>query len=232
MKNQVPIIPQTTEFIHGGLYYRSSKVPKGTLVIGCEHKKDSIAFLLSGTIKQIDGENTYTISAPYVLQTTKDSNRKAYAMTDVEYATVTQSNTKNLDEVEDEMYNQHSINKFVRDDFKAMLIGYNVTPKDVEEDMKTIDVVITESELYRLDISGISGYGVFLTKAIEKGHVIGEAMIGEKKTQLGRYVNHCPYPNCKYNEKLQLVSLYDIGPNVELTVNYRNTLDKIFIGEV
>lgn len=223
-------VPQTEEFIHAKMYYRSTKVPEGTLVIGCEHKKDSIAILLSGSIKQIDGDSEYTITAPFVIKTTKGSNRKAYAITDVEYTTITHTDSTELETIEDEMYNQISINKFVRDDFSNMLIGYGLTNDDVEKDMASREVVIINSELYRLDNSGIKGLGIFLNKNVIKDEVIGLAIVNNVKTELGRYVNHSPFPNCFYNESMELVALDNIGRGTELTVNYRRTLDKIFIG--
>lgn len=227
---QIQNVPQTTEFIHGNIYYRSTRVPAGMLVIGCGHKKDSVAILLSGSIKQIDGDNTYIIVAPSVVQTYAGSSRQAYAITDVEYATVTHTEIEDIIEIEDEMYTEKSINKTVRDDFNEMLLGYGLNDDDVAEDMDKFNTEVEVSSTYRIEESGIEGQGVFMSVDIEKGESIGVALIGDNKTMLGRYVNHSPFPNSYYNDNFELIAIDDIVKDVELTVNYRATLDKLLIG--
>ncbi|MBG9389330.1 SET domain-containing protein-lysine N-methyltransferase [Caenimonas aquaedulcis] len=80
-------------------------------------------------------------------------------------------------------------------------------------------------EHLRLAPSPIQGQGLFTDRAIESGEVIGPARIDGKRTWLGRYANHSPWPNTEFrlleNGDLEWVALEDIAPGAEILNNYR-----------
>lgn len=227
------IVPKIKEFIHGSMYYREATVPKGTLVVGCTHKKDGIAFLLKGSIKQIDGDKEYIITAPSVITTISGSQRYAYALEETIYSTVTSTESENIDNIEQEMYEEKSINTLVREDYNSMLLGYGLDDNLVKEDMEKHEVVKLESKYFQIEDSGISGKGLFTKKSIKAGTYIGDAISNGIKTTLGRYVNHSMYPNIYYNfneDKIGVYTLYDLEKGTELTSDYRIPLNNIFGG--
>jgi hypothetical protein len=85
---------------------------------------------------------------------------------------------------------------------------------------------------FSLRESPIHGLGVFLSAPADCGHIIGPARIGEKRTELGRYVNHSANPNCEYiimGDDIYLKTVKDIKGCVsgdfgtELTIDYRKS---------
>ena len=78
--------------------------------------------------------------------------------------------------------------------------------------------------------SPINGLGLFATKAINLGTVIGITHVkddrfenGYIRTPLGGFFNHSKNPNCKVQEEkdfLILITIKDIAPLEEVTVFY------------
>jgi hypothetical protein len=73
--------------------------------------------------------------------------------------------------------------------------------------------------------SPIEGMGLFTTKAIAQGEVIGPAVIAGRRTPLGRYANHSPCPNTAFrvlpNGDSVSFALRDIPAHHEVLNNYR-----------
>ena len=227
------VVPQVKEFIHGNMYYRETTVPKGTFVVGCTHKKDSIAFLLKGSIKQIDGDKEYIISAPSVITTTSGSQRFAFALEETTYSTVTHTNSVDINNIENEMYNEQTINSFVKEEYHNMLSEYGIEDNDIIEDMKNIDIIELDSKLFYKDNSGISGIGLFTNEYINENTLIGYALQDGIKTTIGRYINHCIYPNVyfNFNEKnVGVYTLYNLEKGTELVSDYRIPLNNLLGG--
>lgn len=230
--NMCPYIPEFEHYIHCGMYYRKTKVKAGSMIVGCGHKFGSISILLSGKIMQVDGENKYEAIAPFTTKTEPNSKRYAIAIEDSEYLTVTRTDCTDLSIIEKELYEEPSINEYVRNDYKQLLIESNLAQKDVENDMNSIDVDYSELDGVDVRESSIDGEGVFTSQDFLNGEVIGVAYENNIKTILGRKVNHSPMPNCFYinnNGSIELVALYNISNDIELTVNYRQK--PIDIGE-
>ena len=74
--------------------------------------------------------------------------------------------------------------------------------------------------------SNIHGIGVFASRDIKKGDIIGDVTISDKyRTTLGRWVNHCKNKNTKfhhYEEGLVAIAEKDIAKNKEILIDYRD----------
>ena len=223
------VVPQLNHFIHGGMYYREATVKAGTLVVGCTHKKESIAILISGAIKQIDGDKEYIVEAPAIVKTESGSQRYAYAIEDTIYATVTTIDANTLSDAEDESYEEKPINRAINDDYKSFLIDSNVTDEDIKKDMELVDVYTYENNNLHIDISGVDGYGVFTSRDFSVGDIVGYAFIDDKKTVYGRYINHSPYQNVYYDSNGNIIALYDLIEGQEIFFNYRDYTNRRLI---
>jgi len=73
--------------------------------------------------------------------------------------------------------------------------------------------------------SPIAGKGLFTSKDISEGDLVGIARIGGNRTALGRYVNHSANPNAEYqqldNGDLAVIAIREIPAGTEITYNYR-----------
>jgi SET domain-containing protein len=87
------------------------------------------------------------------------------------------------------------------------------------------------SDKYHKDKSSIQGVGLFASADIISGEYVGIVSFGNKRSALGRYVNHSGNPNIKFvpfNDPLfpsvNLIcnAIRDINKNEELLVNYRH----------
>lgn len=93
-----------------------------------------------------------------------------------------------------------------------------------EDDLERINM---ESLGLRLSASPIGGLGVFAVGSIEPRQVIGLARSRNRRSQIGRYLNHSPYPNATFralpNGDIEAVALRKIERE-EITVDYRTAL--------
>jgi len=76
------------EYRIDGVYVRSLFIPKDTLLTGKIHNHENIAILAQGTIKICNGNESYEISAPYIMIDPGGIKRLGYAVTDVTFITI------------------------------------------------------------------------------------------------------------------------------------------------
>ena len=80
-------------------------------------------------------------------------------------------------------------------------------------------------EHLQLASSPIEGRGLFTDQAIQAGEIIGPARIAGKRTPLGRYANHSPWPNTEFrlldSGDLESIALRPIPKGGEVLNNYR-----------
>ena len=76
--------------------------------------------------------------------------------------------------------------------------------------------------------SAIHGQGLFTSREIHPGEVIGPVRISDMRTPLGRYPNHSPWPNVAFRRReghdLEAVALCRIPAGAELVNDYRQAL--------
>ena len=87
------------------------------------------------------------------------------------------------------------------------------------------------------DIHNGKGFGVYCSKDIKKGEIIGDTHYVVDKlaiaiTELGKFHNHSDKPTCKAvktNHKYIISSINDMNAGKEITVNYNDYLNTLNI---
>lgn len=118
--------------------------------------------------------------------------------------------------------------QFIRADYLRVLAETSMTHEQVlamTENTHDLTALPPGFEHLHLAQSPIGGQGVFTGRQLDKGDVIGPARIDNKRTQLGRYANHSPWPNTAFrllsNGDLDSVALCAIPAGGEVLNNYR-----------
>lgn len=219
------VIVPIEDSIVDGVYTRIAYAKAGTIIIGCPHKKGGTAVLLSGSIRQIDGDIKYDISAPKIFNTNAGTQRSAYAVTDVIYCTMHSVESSTCEDAEKELFEQTPQITRIRNSFKSMLLECNMTEEDVDSEMESLPTYFETSDKYFVGDSIISGKGSIASTYIKKGEHISLAIKDGKRLPLARYVNHSDVPNARFlnmeNGDIELVSIKHIPAGNEILVDYR-----------
>jgi hypothetical protein len=124
--------------------------------------------------------------------------------------------------------NQRTYSDLVREMKDAFV---DILNKKIQNSTSITENKFSSNKKYNVDESEIQGKGVFASKDLKKGEVIGllhdiiEMGNKYKFTELGKFHNHSDNPNC-HNElvdgnKRFLVATRDISEGEELTTDYR-----------
>lgn len=207
-----------------GIYTRIAYAKQGSLIVGCAHKKGGTAVLLSGAIRQIDGENKYDIQAPTIFNTFAGTQRVAYAITDCTYATMHSVNSDNVLDAEKELFEQEPQITRIRNSFRRLLLEHNITNDKVQEEMSSQITHFEHSNIYYISESIIDGLGTMLKCDVLNGEMIGIAVRNGNRSPLARYVNHSDIPNACFvdleNGDVSIVAISNISKGNEVLVDY------------
>lgn len=221
--NSSEIIIPIEHNIVDGLYTRIAYAPPDCLIVGCGHKKGGSAFLMKGSIRQIDGDNKYEISAPFIFNTEQGTQRVAYTLTDTIYATTHSVNAKTVEEAELEVFEQVPQITRIRNSFKSLLIALNTNEELIQKEMDSLEVIDEQNDLYTIQQSPIHGLGCFVTTDILVGQCIAMAEVDGTRLPTARYINHSDIHNATfidYKDSIALVAIVDIPKGYEILVNY------------
>jgi hypothetical protein len=227
--NHCEAICRVDDKIIDSMYIRTCYAPKGTLVVGCGHKKDGISILEKGAIRQIDGDDKYDIVAPCKLFTSAGTQRMAYAIEDTIYTTIHRVESDNCEDAEKELYDAVPQLTRIRNSYKSLLLEYSITEDDVQKEMASKEVVALENDMYEIRESFIQGVGCFTKKNINKGDIIEVSYLDGERRLTARYVNHSDIPNsrhikCGESGKISLIAIVDIPIGSEILTNYKETI--------
>ena len=221
--NLSEVIIPIEDYIHAGLYSRTAYAKAGTMIVGAPHKKGGFAFLMSGTIKQVDGLHEYEVSAPIIIQTNAGTQRVAYAVTDCMYSTVHASESSTTLEAEVEIFEGVSQITRIRNSYDKVLELRDMTEKEAQEEIQYLGCALEDTSCYEIRESVIHGLGCFALKEYEEGSPIATAEIKGQRLGTARYVNHSDNPNCvfvNYKDSKMLIATKFITSGTELFVNY------------
>ena len=118
--------------------------------------------------------------------------------------------------------------------YNQMLVDVGVSQEEMQAMVDVDNVVEFDSDMYHKSDSNIHGVGVFASKCIEPGCVIGLGSIDQKyRTVLGRWTNHSNNNNARFyytkHGDLLMVSVKPINRNDEILINYRqHSLEKAY----
>lgn len=200
-----------------GVYTRIAYAPANCIIVGCEHKQGGTAFLMQGSIRQIDGDLKYEISAPKIFNTEPGTQRVAYTLTDVIYATTHSTKASTVEEAEKELFiGESQLNRIRR--------SFNSLPIQIPKDTSTKQIDGNHDKSYYFDKSAIHGNGVFANKQFNIGDCIGMYKVKDTKFIIADYLNHSDIPNAilvKYKNSIAIVASKIIPERYEIFINYK-----------
>ena len=100
--------PITEHYFADGMYCRKVFRTAGTLVVGKVHKKEHFFILVDGDMTIWTEAGMQRVQAPFVWVSQPGTKRVTLAHTDATAITVHKVNSKNLDEIEDELVEQEA----------------------------------------------------------------------------------------------------------------------------
>ncbi len=122
----------------------------------------------------------------------------------------------------------------MKSDYELFLKECGLTAEQVERARRDVPYTAFDwrSELVGLYLgdSLIEGTGVYTEQPLPHGISLGAAYLESTWTALGRFMNHSPDPNTRpvaFEGGLLFVTIKDIGPDEELTCNYRDVKEII-----
>ena len=218
-----------------GVYTRELLIPKGVVLTGCVHKEECVTIISKGEILIATQDGGQRLIAGDSFVTPKGIKRVGLAVEDTLCVTVHKYNGLPLDE--DTMKQVIGCDTYaIYDEYLAVLElekdyqDYQLLKKELgmsEEDIQkfvNLDNVDMNFDCgVYLGESKLHGTGVFAKEAFLEYEDISPAMVGDKRTVLGRFTNHSVNPNSSPKGDMLIATRY-IQQDEEITVNYRNML--------
>ena len=141
-------------------------------------------------------------------------------------------NSENLDSLHNALPDKNSILKIIQNDYSKFIQEYGFTEDQVQHIVQNETDFISHPqsmEFLKIQSSTIHGSGIFTINDIPENSVIGFSRIDKKRTELGRYINHSPFPNARFvavspdykYSNLKVVTNRYISINEEITIDYR-----------
>lgn len=220
------VIVPIADSIVDGMYSRTAFMRAGNLYLGAKHKKPGLAILMSGTIRIIDGDEKYEVSAPLVFPTKKGSQKAAFAVTDCTYCTVHRVEATTVEGAEKELFEEVPQLTRIRNSYKGLLKALDTDEDTVQKEM--LPAIVEDSDKYYIAPSAIQGVGCYTKQEFKAGDVIAMAQIDGKRLGTARYINHSDMPNCilvDYKEdSVAVIATTNIPKDFEMTLDYRKRL--------
>ena len=220
---EIPLV----ERIVGSMYVREILIPKGTIITSRVYKRAYVDIMISGDIDISDSNGSYRLTGYNMLEGSSGRKRAGHAREDTVWVTI-----HDLEDIKDDPINDISFETIEehreyealssRESFSQFLTANRLDPETVKAQSVGEPYEPITGEFY-LSESIIDGQGVFASRRFLAGEHLGMSVIDDKKTQLGRFVNHSNYPNCVYSGD-QLIALRSIDSDQEVTVSYSKSL--------
>lgn len=234
-----------------GLYIREVTLPKNAWALGAWQNYAQMNIMIAGQVQMFNDDGTTAIlTAPmtfvgppgrklgFVIEECVWQNVYATNETDIEklelfYLTKSESSEEEKKIILESKRLFYDADRF---DFDLMLNELGVTAEQVEKeshDMSdSIELPLANYKFQSAD-SPIQGKGVFATSHIDSGEVIGPARLNNKRTILGRGINHSADPNCivvRSGNDLWIKAISDLTGmkssflGDEITIDYRQAM--------
>jgi hypothetical protein len=232
------------------LYIREVHLPAGSFVVGHYHTTLHQNIMLKGVMDLVHEDGSADrLTAPFMC-TGQVGRKMAYIFEDVvwlnifavedEEQDVEVLESRLMDRSTDFLNKRQNISEEVltnRLDFVNVLTKYNLSREEVQAiSENTADLIPLPYGSYKFKVSDspIAGKGIFATATIVEGEVIGAARIKDRRTSLGRYLNHAEVPNAEMHligDTILLTALRGISgcfggrDGEEITVNYADVIE-------
>lgn len=235
-----------------GVYLRELTVPAGTIVVGHHHKFAHTNLMTQGRITLFKPDGTRLEITPPFTMVAPPGRKVFFAHEKSVWVNVYATDQTDVDVLEEMLLDKTQTHQLSEGERRLIASATHQADRDdfqqfLEENKFTEawfnSVVENESDLtpmpmgwpckFQLSPSAICGRGIFASAELMEGEVIGPARLGQKRTPLGRFVNHAKQPNAqmvKRGDDIDLVALQKIegyaGGKLEneITVNYRKAI--------
>lgn len=91
---------ETTHDFYNGLYVRSIFIPAGSLIVGKRHRQHTLNILMKGKMIITDGDTSFEVSAPYMVESLPMTKKAAYALEDSIWSNIHVTEETDLEELE------------------------------------------------------------------------------------------------------------------------------------
>lgn len=230
------------------MYIREVSMPKGSFVIGHEQKYEHFNIFIKGKLLFLNDDGTTQVLEAPLSFVGKPGRKVSLTLEDSVWQNVYSTNEQNIETLEEIYLNkspafQEHFEKAKQLKSEADVIDFKESIKLLGFDEKQVSE-ISSNELDMIDLpfgdykfkkskSNIHGYGVFATGNIQENEIIGPARIDNKRTILGRYVNHSISPNAEmfiHNKNIYLKAIHPICgcqggyDGDEITIDYKKAV--------
>ena len=99
----------TKHYFSDGICVRELFIPKGTVVLGAEHKTNHMVMLMQGILQVKIGDESKLVKAPATFEALKGSRKLVFAYTDCIVSNIMPTNLTNIEEIEKEFTDMHDL---------------------------------------------------------------------------------------------------------------------------
>ena len=244
MRQRPQVVIEPTHVFAQGLYSRSILIPKGVRLTGKVHKQDDLQIMVYGDISVLTEDGFKRLTGHHVFRSRAGVKQIGVAHEDTLWVTVHATDETDLDRLDEVLFeDEPKIFDFgtgevkidvplAFQDYEDMLHDLHVTADMVSvQSTNVLDQLAITLDGVRVGPSCIHGQGVMTKRHLMAGELVGPARVDGLRTQLGRYVNHYPHPNCKMgwleNGDIGLFTIKDIPAGEELLVDYRQSVSLV-----
>lgn len=197
-----------------GIYIREVLLPAGTLAIGHAQRFEHTNLMITGVVAMLGDDGAVTVLRAPLFFIGKPGRKVGYVIEDTVWQNIYATDERDIDKLEEMFLDKSSQwlddnaakiqadrlqNHWVRNDFLEVISTAGFSPEVVRRQSENTDDLVPMPPGFDGAVavrpSTIEGMGVFASYPFEPGHAIGPASIDGKRTPLGRYVNHHPFPN-------------------------------------
>lgn len=233
-----------------GTYTREVTMYAGTTAVGHHQRFPQLNVMLTGKVAMIQDDKTVTVLEAPLIFVGEPGRKIGHVMETCTWLNVypNPDNERNVDVLEDRWLDKSTtfrafqevrpdIHADDRADFLWLIdkAGFDEATVRAQSENEVDQIPMPDGYGSYLTVrtSPIEGQGIFVTLPFQAKQTIGPARIDDKRTPLGRYVNHSKTPNCeyfKYDGDIWLRSLRSLhgclggNPGEELTVDYAQAL--------
>ena len=223
---QLPQIDiETVERFIGSMYTRQIKIPAGTVITSRVYKRAYVDIMISGDITISDSNGTYRLSGYNVLEGTPGRKRAGFAHEDTYWITVhdlvdikTEAPIEDISFETLEAYESYRVD-LATSGYERFLQHTGVDEALVNAESESGNVLEVLGDFYT-DESSIHGVGVFASKRLTSGTIVGPTVIEGKETTLSRFANHSDYPNAMIQGD-HLIMVHPVDAGHEIVINYQ-----------
>lgn len=202
--------PVTHSFLDNQ-YIRELRVPKGTFLVGHYQRFDHLNVFVKGKVAMLNSDGSWKVIEAPMTFIGSPGRKIGYVLEDMVWINSHSTSERDIDKIEDYIYDKSilqsaSINRIQLDkiedqvSYHETILKLGFTDEEVQA-MVTVDNVIPMPDGKwgtKTARSPIHGEGIFATDTFEPGYFIGPVRIGDKRTPLGRFINHSKNPNAEF----------------------------------